>query len=366
MLAAGGCGRPPHAMQTLTHQQQPSTSGRRLRCIAAHLQHHHLRGRSVTGPLRADHTAAVPLPQPRRRCNLLYIISDQHSPFVTGCYGDPVVETPTLDALAARGVVLDSCYSASPICTPARMSMLCGRHPHQTQCWGNNDHLDTGTPTFAHALGAAGYHPVLIGRMHSNGPDQLHGYAERLVGDHRGQKGVPGGTAGPYRVSLEVSGHGQSSYQVKDECATAAAIDFMNREGAKRRALPPSAEPEPFALSVGLMLPHQPFIARRGDYDKYKGRLPPVRAPPEPLERVHPHIAGWRASQNIVSVPDDEVERARTAYWALVDRMDCLIGDIMGAMRSNGLDEDTLVVYVSDHGEQAGEHGLWWKQTFYE
>ena len=94
------------------------------------------------------------------------------------------------------------------------MSMLTGRHPYQNQCWTNNDHLDTGTPTFAHALGAAGYSPVLMGRMHSNGPDQLHGYAERPVGDHKGVKGVPGGTAGPYRVSLEVSGHGQSSYQV--------------------------------------------------------------------------------------------------------------------------------------------------------
>lgn len=227
-----------------------------------------------------------------------YIISDQHSPFVTGCYGDPVVSTPNLDGLAARGVTLDNCYCVSPICTPARMSMLTGRHPHQNQCWGNNDHLDTGTPTFAHAFGAASYTPVLIGRMHSNGPDQLHGYAERLVGDHQGQKGIPGGTAGPMRVSLEVSGHGQSSYQVKDECTATAAVDFFNREGQRRRALPPSAEIEPFCLSVGLMLPHQPFIARRADFDLYRGRIPPVRVPPEPLDQVHPHSAYHRFQLN--------------------------------------------------------------------
>ena len=60
-----------------------------------------------------------------------------------------------------------------------------------------------------------------------------HGYAERRVGDHQGTKGIPGGTAGPYRVSLEVSGHGQSSYEVKDESSTAAAVDFFNREGKR-------------------------------------------------------------------------------------------------------------------------------------
>ena len=134
-----------------------------------------------------------------KRPNLLYIISDQHNPFVTGCYGDEIVSTPHLDSLAARGVTLDHCCKdspptppchttlsvchagsgacaadcVSPICTPARMSMLTGRHPYQNECWTNNDQLDSGTPTFAHACGAAGYNPVLVGRMHSNGPDQL-------------------------------------------------------------------------------------------------------------------------------------------------------------------------------------------------
>ena len=143
-------------------------------------------GTAVPAPAVAAADAAS---APPKKYNLLYIISDQHNPFITGCYGDPVVSTPNLDALAERGVTLDNCHCVSPICTPARMSMLTGRHPHQNECWGNNDHLDTGTPTFAHALGAAGFSPVLVGRMHSNGPDQLHGYKERLVGDHQGQKG---------------------------------------------------------------------------------------------------------------------------------------------------------------------------------
>ena len=116
--------------------------------------------------------------------NLLYIHSDQHNPYVTGCYGDLLVQTPHLDRLAAEGVVFENVYCPSPICVPSRMSMLSGRYPHENRVWTNSHILDSGIPTFAHAMGAAGYQPVLVGRMHAVGPDQLHGYAERLVGDH--------------------------------------------------------------------------------------------------------------------------------------------------------------------------------------
>ena len=98
--------------------------------------------------------------------NLLYIHSDQHNPHVTGCYGDPLVETPHLDALAARGVVLDNTYCPSPICVPSRMSMLSGRYPCDNEVWTNAHVFNSGIPTFAHAMGAGGYRPALIGRMH--------------------------------------------------------------------------------------------------------------------------------------------------------------------------------------------------------
>ncbi len=83
-------------------------------------------------------------------------------------------------------------------------------------------------------------------------------------------------------------------------------------------------------------------------------------------DHLHPHIKLWREASGIVEVRDEEIRRARAAYWALVERMDVMIGQIMAALRENGLTEDTLVVYTSDHGEQVGEHGLWWKQTFFE
>ncbi len=302
--------------------------------------------------------------------NLLYIHSDQHSPFVTGCYGDPLVQTPHLDSLAAEGVVLDNVYCPSPICVPSRMSMLSGRHPFENRVWTNSHILSSGIPTFAHAMGAGGYRPVLIGRMHSLGPDQLHGYADRLVGDHGpNQAGGGGGAdrgelqgcAGPARVSLTNSGPGQSSYQVHDEDVTAATVDYLNRLGVKRRS---GIGYEPFSVSVGYMLPHQPFVARREDYDLYEGKMPMPRTPEPFSDDLHPHIANWRKATETVA--DEEILRARTAYWGLVTRMDLMIGEILEALRRNDLADDTIILYMSDHGEQVGEHGLWWKQTFYE
>lgn len=305
------------------------------------------------------------------RPNLLYLHSDQHSPFVAGVYGDPLVQTPHLDRLAREGVTLDGCYCPSPICTPSRMSALTGRFPYENRVWTNSHILDSAIPTLAHSMGAGGYRPALVGRMHSLGPDQLHGYAERLVGDHGpnnpGGRGVDhgelSGTAGPARVSLTKSGPGQSAYQVHDEDVTAATVHWLDRYAVRRRA---GQAPEPFSLSVGFMLPHQPFVARQEDYELYEGRMTMPRTPEPFGEHLHPHLRMWREACDIVDVPDEEVLRARTAYWALVTRMDHLIGQILEALRINGLADNTLVVYTSDHGEQVGEHGLWWKQTFYE
>jgi choline-sulfatase len=310
---------------------------------------------------------------PARRPNILHLLSDQHSPYVAGCYGDSVVQTPHLDRLATGGVTLDAAYCPSPICVPSRMSMLTGRHPYQNACWTNSHILDSGVPTFAHALGAAGYRTCLAGRMHSLGPDQLRGYSERLVGDHSPNfdgnpsppRGPLDGTAGPARVSLARSGPGQGGYQVHDEVVTAAAVDWLNRLGTARRSAPPGTSQAPFLLSVGFMLPHQPFVARRPEYERYRGRVPGPRSP-RPAQPEHPYLTWWRARTGIESVTPEEEQRCRSAYWALVDRLDAMIGQVLRALEENGLAENTLVLYTTDHGEQAGEHGLWWKQTMHE
>ncbi|MAG35607.1 MAG: hypothetical protein CL878_05095 [Dehalococcoidia bacterium] len=164
-------------------------------------------------------------------------------------------------------------------------------------------------------------------------------------------------------MRLERSGSGQSSYQVHDEDVTAAAVAYLNQAGARRRA---GEAAEPFCLTVGFMLPHQPYVARKDDFDRYREMMTMPQHEEPFSDSLHPFLRWWREQCGYVAVPDQEVLRARTAYWALVGRLDAMIGDILAALQQNDLADNTLIVYSSDHGEQVGEHGLWQKHTFYE
>ena len=307
-----------------------------------------------------------------KKPHIIWIQSDQHNPAVIGAYGDPVVDTPNLDRLASKGTLLSNAYCSSPICVPSRMSLITGMYPHETEVWTNDQILNSAIPTYAHSLGAAGYNPIQIGRMHFNGVDQKHGFVKRLVGDHGPNypgsprtvdHGILSGTTGPARVSLQKSGRGQNAYEVHDEEVEEATVSYIDNLGKKIRS---GTSTDPISLSIGLMLPHQPFVARKDDYDKYVGKVGMPRVPEDPMELCHPYIRWWRERTGISSVTEEEIIRARTAYWALCERTDALIGSVLKALDSNGILENAIVIYTSDHGEQAGEHGLWWKQTFYE
>jgi choline-sulfatase len=302
------------------------------------------------------------------RPNLLFLFSDQHAQQVAGCYGDRLVRTPNLDRLAAGGVVFDNAYCPSPICVPSRMSMLTARHPSAQDCWTNDDFLASDRATWPHALGAAGYRPILVSRLHAMGPDQMHGFVARSVGDHspnyggvaRHDMGPLNDTNDPNRASVDVSGPGQSSYQLKDMETADAAIAALEDVAARRAA----GDDEPFCMSVGFMLPHPPYVAWPEDYDLYAGRIGMPALPA--TQPDHPWLAWWRSNRGIEDTRPDDVLRARAAYWGLVTRLDILVGRVLDRLEALGLAEDTLVVYSSDHGDQLGERGLWWKHTFHE
>lgn len=315
-----------------------------------------------------------------RRPNILFILSDQHSQKIAGCYGDLLSPTPNIDRIAARGVTFDNAYCASPICTPSRMSLLTGRWPHKQSCWTLEDQLASDLPTYAHALGAVGYRTILAGRMHSIGPDQLHGFGERYSGDcspnwlgaGRQDLGMLAGAQGPSApdpggreipaVSITASGHGQSGYEIVDDVTTAEACAQLKKLGAEQAA----GSTQPFCLSVGFLLPHCPFVARKEDFNLFEGRVgPPEIKRPDP-GKEHPWLVNWRRFSGSEAAGMDDIIRARTAYYGLVHAMDRKIGQVLAALKAAGLADDTLVIYASDHGEQVGERDLWWKNTFYE
>jgi choline-sulfatase len=206
--------------------------------------------------------------------------------------------------------------------------------------------------------------------MHALGPDQLHGYVRREIGDHspnwigipRHDMGDLARTNDPYRVSVERAGEGQSAYEMKDHDVAAAAVAALEEIAAGRAA----GDSRPFALTVGFMLPHPPYVARVQDYRHYEGRVPPPEIPAPAREAEHPWIAWWRDNRGIRDVTDEEARRARTAYYALTHRMDALVGEVLARLEALGLADDTLVVYTSDHGDHIGERGLWWKHTLYD
>jgi choline-sulfatase len=299
--------------------------------------------------------------------NILILLSDQHSKFHLGCYGDSLVRTPHLDRLAAEGMRFDSCYCAAPLCVPSRMAFMSCRTPSANRVWNNGHVLSSAIPTWAHAVGAAGYETALIGRMHFVGGDQRHGFMRRPLGEYSaGHPGAPslggpqfkdisGATSGQVREGMECAGYGRTTYQAFDESVAAATCDYLTEM---------ATADQPFAAVAGFVLPHCPFFAPKDLFEYYYSRVdvPAIEADqPLPVRR-------FRAERGILDPPlsDERVRVARAAYFGLCEYFDQQVGRVLDTLKRTGLDRNTLVLYCSDHGEMAGEHGCWWKSNYYE
>lgn len=291
--------------------------------------------------------------------NILIIMTDQHSSHAVGCYGNSIVRTPNLDRLARRGVLFEHAYCQSPLCVPSRTSFLTGQQPSENRVWLLTDTLPSEVATFAHALGAGGYSTTLIGRMHMNGMDQWHGFEKRLVGDVTASLLTPNVRlgAGSQQPSVDIAGPGRTGYGAFDEAVTTAAVEFLNEAKAVRR---------PFCAVVGFVLPHPPYVCARDDWDYYYNRVGVPTIPPGYFEHLHPAIKAWRRARGVEGLTPETIRRARAGYFGLVTEMDRNVGRILDALASSTFGQDTCVIYTTDHGEMAGENGMWWKYNFYE
>ena len=302
-----------------------------------------------------------------KRPNIIYILSDQHNPEVLGYAGDPFVRTPNIDALARSGVYLDNCYCAAPLCVPSRTAILSGRSQEKTGVCNNMQSYSPTQATFVHALVADGYETVLSGRMHFVGPDQRHGYERRMVGDLT--PSYPGAdneemiygaykrTSNQALISVKKSGKGCSAVLKFDEAVTDAAIGYLEERRDDR----------PLFLTVGFYGPHCPYIADPERYDHYYRTLPEIGDISDEEEAaLHPAMRRWRELRDLGEVTDDDVRRVRAAYYSMVEYMDSLVGRIVAAVGRTLDPENTVIIYGSDHGDNIGAHGLFWKTNFYE
>ncbi|HZT86487.1 MAG TPA: sulfatase-like hydrolase/transferase [Stellaceae bacterium] len=302
--------------------------------------------------------------------NVLFILSDEHSRRVLGCYGHPTIRTPNLDRLAANGVRFADAYTNSPICVPARASLATGRYPHRIRFWDNGIAYDGSVPSWHHRLRAAGHEVVSIGKLHFRSGADDNGFTQEIMPLHIND-GI-GDPLGWLRDPLPVrkatlrlakdAGRGNSSYQDYDGKITDAAVDWLKAHAGRRAD-------KPWTLFVSLVCPHFPLIARPEWYDLYPEEtvpLPALRGPERGPD--HPYIAAFRECQIYDKgfVDEANVRRAIAAYFGLVSYTDYNVGRLLDTLAATGLAAETRVIYSADHGDNLGTRGLWGKSTMYE
>lgn len=303
--------------------------------------------------------------------NLLVIMSDEHQARAMGCAGHPFVQTPHLDALAARGMRFADAYTPSPICVPARASFATGRPVHQTRLWDNAMPYDGAIPGWGHALQAGGVPVQSIGKLHYRAPEDPAGFdTEHLPMMVAGGVGMVWASIrredervspGP-RMLGDCIGPGRSKYTDYDGAVTDRTVQWLaDRAGA--------GDARPWCLYVGLVAPHFPLVCPPEFYDLYPHAiLPEAKLHPRDGHARHPWVEKQNAMMDSEARFKDEDERltAMAAYYGLTSWLDHNVGRILGALDAAGSGADTTVIYTSDHGDNLGARGLWGKSNLYQ
>ncbi|MGN0923610.1 choline-sulfatase [Ectopseudomonas mendocina] len=307
-----------------------------------------------------------------KRPNILFIMADQMAaPILPLHDAASPVQMPNLMKLAEQAVVFDSAYCNSPLCAPSRFTLVSGRLPSKIGAYDNAADFPTDVPTYAHYLRRLGYRTALSGKMHFCGPDQLHGYEERLTSDiYPADYGWAVNWDEPdVRASWY---HNMSSVLQAGPCVRSNQLDFDEEVVFKARQylydyvrLTPE---QPFCLTVSMTHPHDPYTIPREYWDRYEGvDIPMPRQHIEQSEQ-DPHS---RRLLKVIDLwdkplPEDKIRDARRAYFGACSYIDDNIGKLLKTLEECGLADDTLIVFSGDHGDMLGERGLWYKMHWFE
>ncbi len=316
--------------------------------------------------------------------NLLFIFTDQQRPDTLGCYGNPLVQSPNLDGLAASGVLFENAYCTQPVCTPSRAALLTGHYPHTTGCIENHTPLPPQFPTLAERLPRE-YVRAYMGKWHLGDEVVAQRGFECWVAiddDYREHYHKPEylNLLSAYHHYLVAQGYqpdGESMGAAIFRRPTTAKLPephakprFLGREAARFLR---EVGGQPFILYVSFFEPHPPWP------DTLNGVYPPEAVPTGPTFRKLPPanaallnrlIAESYAQSERLYGEDLSTElgwrRLVARYLALVAVVDRGVGDILVALDESGHRDDTVVVFTSDHGEMGGDHHMFQKGLLYE
>ena len=281
------------------------------------------------------------------------------------------LHTPNLKALAERSTRFSSCYTASALCAPGRASFMSGQLPSVTGVYDNAAEFPSDLPTYAHHLRRAGYQTCLSGKMHFVGPDQMHGFEERLTTDiYPADFGWTPDYRKPgeridwwYHNMSSVTGAGVAEISNQMEYDDGVAFQACQ----KLYDLARGHDERPWCLTVSFTHPHDPYVARRKYWDLYE--TCEHLLPQTPAMAYEDHDAhskrifdanDWRN----YDITDEHIRRARRAYFANISYLDEKIGEILHVLESTR--QEAAILFVSDHGDMLGERGLWFKMSFFE
>ena len=306
------------------------------------------------------------------RPNILILMVDQLNGTLFPDGPADWLHVPHLKRLAARSVRFKNAYTASPLCAPGRASFMSGLLPRRTRVYDNAAEFASDIPSYAHHLRRAGYRTCLSGKMHFVGPDQLHGFEERLTTDI-----YPAdfGWTPEYRKPgerIEWWYHNLGSIPAAGVAEITNQMEYDDEVAfhAEQRLYDLARSPgRPWCLTVSFTHPHDPYVARQRFWDLYADCAhldPEVAAIPYAGQDPHSQrifdANDWRSYE----ITAEQVRRARRAYFANISYLDDKIGAIMDVLARCGMAEDTIVLFVSDHGDMLGERGLWFKMSFFE
>src|SRR5450830_1650270 len=305
-----------------------------------------------------------------KRKNILFIMADQMAAPMLPFYGPSPIKLPNLSRLAAEGVVFDAAYCNSPLCAPSRFTLVSGQLPGKIGAYDNAADFPADVPTYAHYLRRLGYRTALSGKMHFCGPDQLHGYEERLTSD------ISPADYG-WAVNWDEPDvrptwyHNMSSVLQAGPCVRTNQLDFDEEVVFKAQQylfdhIREDGD-QPFCLTVSMTHPHDPYTIPKPFWDLYDDSDIPLPTTPAQGD-LDPH------SQRLLKVydlwdkplPPEKIRDARRAYFGACSYIDSNVGKLLQTLDDTGLADDTIIIFSGDHGDMLGERGLWYKMHWFE